>query len=310
LEPVVAAFLENLFVIVRDCTYLTQLEQSLRHLAGMAFAEDLPDGDVTAAVLGLAGRRSTGRIICREPVSMCGARWFAVVVDTFRECLGLPEADLHVLCHHQDGMRLEAGTELFSLSGDTAAIVALERSLLNFLGRGIGIANITHEYVALVRRFSQTTHILDTRKTLPAFRWFDKYAVLCGGGHNHRMNLSDQVLIKENHLAELGGVSEALAHVRRNLTKPVNIEIEVRDMAQLDEALAAECPLIMLDNFTPEMVARACARPRGNSLLEVSGGVTAANIGDYARHQPDRISIGALTHSVKAPDLSLLIDEE
>jgi len=288
-----------------SCEYLAFLESSTSCLARMAFQEDMPLGDITAHVLSLRGRTGEAVIICREDVSFCGEAWFGTVVETYRGFV--PNADIRVNCLATDGQRLPAGSTLMTLSGDVSDIVSLERTLLNFLGRGIGIANATWQHVAEVRRYTHVTQVLDTRKTLPGFRYFDKYAVLCGGGQNHRMGLSDMVLIKENHLAKLGGVGSAMTHVRQLLQRPLPIQVEVCNLPQLDEAIAARVPLIMLDNFSPEMVAHAMARPYGESLLEVSGGVSLANIGDYAPHAPHRISIGAITHSVKAPDLSLLI---
>jgi len=293
-------------VAMVNCDYLEKVLASVRELANLAFAEDMPEGDVTAEVMGLQARQAKAHIITREPVPMCGAAWYEEVVDAYRR--HNPTAQIQVTCLAQDGKRLKAGSVLFELEGDAASIVGLERTLLNFVGRGIGIASATAVYVDAVT--NDRTRILDTRKTLPGFRYFDKYAVLCGGGANHRLNLSDQVLIKENHLARFGGVAAAVAHVRENLTRPVEIQIEVDTFDQLLEAIEAECPLIMLDNFTPETVKRACELTRGSCRLEVSGGITLDNMQAYLHPLLDRISIGALTHSVKAPDLSLLITED
>ncbi|MDJ0836883.1 MAG: carboxylating nicotinate-nucleotide diphosphorylase [Acidobacteriota bacterium] len=291
------------------CNYLPRVRESVKALAGPAFEEDMPDGDITAAAMQLRGRNGRAHLITREPVPMCGAAWFDPVIDAYRA--HEPQARLEVYSPIEDGQRVEAGTTLFELDGDVADIVAVERTLLNFLGRGIGIARQTAAFVDRIRATgNQRTQILDTRKTLPGFRYFDKYAVLCGGGQNHRLNLSDQVLIKENHLARFGGVARAVAHVRANLPRPVEIQIEVCNMDQLKEAVDAECPIIMLDNFEPEMVRRACDMPRGACLLEVSGGITLDNIDRFLQPNLDRISVGSLTHSVIAPDLSLLITEE
>ncbi len=291
-------------MVAISCSYLSELGESVSQLARLAFTEDGVTADVTASVLGLQGRRTRAVIICREPVHFVGRAWLEAVVAAYLEIC--PTTDLRVEALAEDGQALPAQTRLLALEGDAAAIVGLERVLLNFLGRAIGIANTTATYVETVRQVSQITHILDTRKTLPGFRFFDKYAVLCGGGRNHRMGLADMVLIKENHIAQLGGVTAALTHVRRRLDRDLPIQVEVTNLAQLDEALAADCPLIMLDNFTPEWVAEARQRDLGQSELEVSGGINLSNIASYAVHHPHRISIGALTHSVKAPDLSLL----
>lgn len=287
--------------------YAQELEAQVTALARAAFAEDLPEGDVTADVLQLETLNGRGQIICRQPIYSCGARWYMHVINAFHEAFS--HAPLKVTCHTEDGLAYPPQTKLFTLEGSVAAIVAIERPLLNFLGRGIGIANATAKFAEAVARQNSHTKIFDTRKTLPGYRYFDKYAVLCGGGRNHRLNLSDQVLIKENHIAKLDGVKQALAYVRARLTKPVAIQIEVENLSQLKEALEAECPIIMLDNFTPAMVREACEMPRGNSLLEASGGMTLDNIAAYCHPRLDRISIGAITHSIVAPDLSLLISE-
>lgn len=288
--------------------YRAQLLESVYRLAEMAFAEDMPDGDLTADILGLAGLNGEAQLICREPVYMCGALWYDQVVHAFRrQC---PSLTLEVQALFADGQKAETGSTLFELKGNLAAILAVERTLLNFLTRAIGVANLTGRHVEAVRKYNPHTQVLDTRKTQPGYRWLDKYAVLCGGGQNHRLNLSTGVLIKENHIAKLAGVPQALQFVRERLTKDVDIEIEVRTMAELKQALAAECPIVMLDNFTPEMVREACSLPRKATLIEVSGGINLNNIGSYCHPQLDRISIGALTHSITAPDLSLLVREE
>lgn len=287
--------------------YAAELDTQVIALARAAFAEDIPDGDVTADVLQLNQHRGLGEIICRQPIHACGARWYQHIVDAFHEVF--PNDRLDVTCHIEDGVAYPAQSRLFTLEGSVAAIVAIERTLLNFLGRGIGIANATAKFAAAVARNNDHTRIYDTRKTLPSYRYFDKYAVLCGGGCNHRINLSDQVLIKENHIAKLDGVKQALTYVRQHLTKSVQIQIEVENLSQLKEALEAECPIIMLDNFSPAMVREACEMPRGNSAIEASGGITLDNIAAYCHPRLDRISIGAITHSITAPDLSLLISE-
>lgn len=289
-----------------SCSYLPQLRESVRKIAQLAFEEDMPRGDITATLLAMRGSKASGRIICREDITFSAEAWYREVLDEYRRYQ--KESDIQLNCLANDGERLKAGATLFELTGDGAEIVGLERTLLNFLGRAIGVANATWEHLAIVRQHSQETQILDTRKTQPGYRYFDKYAVLCGGGHNHRMNLSDMVLIKENHLAKLGGVAATLAHVRKHVPRDVPIQIEVSSLAQLEEAVASHCPLVMLDNFSPEQVALATARDNGESQIEISGGINQNNLGAYAAQAPQRISVGALTHSVKAPDLSLLID--
>ena len=179
-------------------SYRDALLASVAKLADAAFMEDAPQGDVTAEVLQLERFSGVGKIICRETIHMCGSAWYGEVLQRFISWR--PNAELEITCHVEDGQEYQPGTELFSVKGRIDSIVEIERPLLNFLGRAIGIANATALFVNQVRRFSERTQIFDTRKTLPAYRFFDKYAVLCGGGRNHRMGLSDQVLVKENHI--------------------------------------------------------------------------------------------------------------
>jgi len=294
-------------VIPFDCDYQDRVVQDVAILAERAFAEDMPDGDVTARVLQLDQREAEAEIICREPVSMCGGLWLEAVLEAHNATHSHQPVRVKTL--HQDGARVAAGSTLFQIEGNAAALLTLERTLLNFLGRGIGIANATYAYVSQVRKHNNFTHVLDTRKTLPGYRHFDKYAVLCGGGHNHRMNLSDQILIKENHIAKLEGITSAMAFIKKHLDRQVGIQIEVRSMEELKEAIAAGFPIIMLDNFTPDQVWEACDLERGTCQLEVSGGISLTNIGTYCHPNLDRISIGAITHSIVAPDLSLLMRE-
>lgn len=284
------------------------LRLSVAALARLAFAEDLPDGDVTARILDLGGQTARARLICREAVIMCGAAWHDRILDAYRE--RVPDADLVIEPKAADGNHVAAHGVLFEWRGRAADIVAVERTFLNFLGRAIGIANATRAFVDAVSGPGAKTKILDTRKTLPGYRYFDKYAVRCGGGHNHRMSLSDQVLVKENHIAKAGGIATVMARARQRLPPGFPIQIEVESPAQLREALDAGCPLIMLDDFTVDQVADACRSTRGKAPLEVSGGITLNTVAAYAAPGPERISVGAITHSIKTPDLSLLVEEE
>lgn len=288
-------------------SYSKELRGSVFQLACLAFDEDIPREDVTAKALELHKHTATAKIICRETICMSGEAWYQEILKAYFQ--KYPDSKLQVECHAEDGDILKPQSTLFSFEGRVSDIVALERTFLNFIGRSIGIASLTANYMNLVREQNNRTRVLDTRKTLPGFRFIDKYAVLCGGGKNHRMGLSDMVLIKENHIARLNGVKEALTYVKSNLNEDIPVQVEVETMEQLKEALDSNCPFILLDNFTPKMVKEACEMDLGESQLEVSGGVSMENIVSYCHPKLDRISIGGLTHSVKAPDLSLLIDE-
>lgn len=292
---------------MQTCPYTKQLTSSVYRLAQLAFAEDIPETDVTAVTLGLRGTHAQAEVIIRQSGTMVGSVWYLEVLRAYCEKI---EAEIQVSPQFSDGDRLKAGDVLFRIEGDRADIVGFERTFLNFLGRGIGIAIKTRAFVDLVRSTGAPTEVLDTRKTLPGFRYFDKYAVLCGGGSNHRMNLSDQILIKENHVASFGSIEKTLMYARERAPAGVPIEIEVTTLDQLRDALDAGCNLIMLDNFSPQWVQEACSWDRQTAQLEVSGGINLQNITSYCHRNLDRISVGSLTHSVIAPDLTLLIQED
>jgi nicotinate-nucleotide pyrophosphorylase (carboxylating) len=296
-----------------NIAYRVQLEQSVYDLGKMAFREDLPVGDVTASLLGLEQTRGEAFILCREDVCMSGCLWVPSLLQAFFDTFcgnHDQQPDLKVTPLAEDATRLVRGSSLYQLSGASNQMLAFERTFLNFLSRGIGIANQTHDLVQLVRATGSGTRVLDTRKTLPGYRFFDKYAVLCGGGMNHRMSLSDQVLIKENHIAKFSGVRAVLDRVSSGNIQGIPVEIEVQNLDECREAIQTGCDIIMLDNFTPEQVAIACELEHASIQFEASGGITAKNIELYCQAGVDRISIGSLTHSVIAPDLTMLIEEE
>jgi nicotinate-nucleotide pyrophosphorylase (carboxylating) len=212
----------------------------------------------------------------------------------------------------EEGTRLSPGTALASVRGSMAAILSTERIVLNFLQRLSGVASLTRKYVDLVADLP--VRILDTRKTTPGWRLLEKYAVRCGGGHNHRMGLYDGVMLKDNHLAALartgaaGTISEAVRRVRQKYGTSVPVEVEVDTLQQLDEALTAGPDMVLLDNMTVEMLREAVQRRNKAApgiLLEASGGVNLQTLRGIAETRVDRISIGALTHSAPALDIGL-----
>ena len=207
----------------------------------------------------------------------------------------------------RDGQALRPGDLIAEISGSARAILSGERVALNFLQRLSGIATQTHRYAEKVKDY--TAVIVDTRKTTPGLRVLEKYAVRMGGGNNHRFGLYDAVLIKDNHIKIAGGIKEAVERVRGQIPHTMKIEVEVESLAQLEEALAAKAEIILLDNMSPELLRQAVALTGGRALLEASGGVTEATVTEIAAAGVDLISVGALTHSVKALDLSLDIDQ-
>lgn len=268
-------------------------------LIDLALEEDIRQGDLTTESIGVHGS-ATGRIICRQAVVVCGlpvARWVVERVDP----------QLRLTTRVQEGRLLSPGSELASLDGPQASILLVERTLLNFLMRMCGVATMTHRLVGAVQ--GTRARIIDTRKTLPGWRVLDKYAVRTGGGGNHRMDLASGILIKDNHIAACGGsVTEAVRRARTAAPHSLRVEVEVESMQQASEALAAGAEVLLLDNMTPEQVEQVARAVGQQTLLEVSGGVTEQTVRAYADAGVHLISVGALTHSAPAVDLSLELE--
>jgi nicotinate-nucleotide pyrophosphorylase (carboxylating) len=272
-------------------------------LIDAALAEDVGPGDVTTSATVPADARGTAEITAKEDGVVCG-------LPVAREVFARLDPDIVFEADVRDGEVVAAGTVIARVQGPARAILSGERTALNFLQHLSGIATAVARIVNVLE--GTDTRILDTRKTVPGMRLLAKYAVRCGGGRNHRKGLYDKVLIKENHLAAAGGVRAAVT--RSRAAHPgLEIEVEVTNLRELDEALAAEPDWILLDNFRPTRVADAVARISGWSWkhkdrrprVEVSGGITAETVRDYALEGVDFISMGALTHSARALDLSL-----
>lgn len=266
-------------------------------LVTQALAEDVGDGDVTAQLIG-ADLQASGNIITREDGILCGT---AFALEAFQQI----DPSCHVEWHSQDGDAVTAGNPLCTLSGPARALLTAERTALNFLQLLSGTATTAGHYAARVAHTS--VKLLDTRKTLPGLRLAQKYAVTCGGCHNHRIGLFDAFLIKENHIAAAGGIAEAVAAARKVAPdKPVEVEVENEN--ELYEALTAGADRIMLDNFTLAALRDAVAHTGGRAELEASGNVTGETLVAIAETGVDFISIGALTKHAKALDLSMRID--
>lgn len=268
-----------------------------------ALLEDLGRGDVTTqAVLEEAGLTPAGRparasLVAKQELTLAG---WPVFVRVF-EMLGPVRAEVHF----EEGQRVGPGA-VGRLEGDAAVLLRGERVALNLLQRMCGVATATR---ALADRIAHTrARLLDTRKTTPLWRSLEKYAVRAGGGHNHRMGLDDAILIKENHIAVAGGVEAAILACRRHASHLLKIEIEVRTLEELERAVAAGAEVVMLDNMTPALVRQAVQQAGGRCLLEVSGGIDADTVVQFAETGVDFISVGALTHSYRSADLSLLIE--
>ncbi len=272
----------------------------LSELVSRALAEDIGTGDVTTQSTVPAGAQARASIVQKAPGVFYG-------VQVLREVCAQAGPALAVELSVADGAHSEPGTTVATIAGDAAAILRAERTALNFLGRLSGIATLTARYVQAVA--GSRAQILDTRKTTPTLRALEKAAVVAGGGVNHRAGLYDMVLIKENHIAAAGGVRAAVEAARAAFPElPMDVECSTRE--ELLEALAAGAPRLLLDNFAPDELADLVELARGRAELEASGGVTLENVRAVAMSGVDFISVGALTHSAPALDLSLLLERE
>lgn len=259
-----------------------------------ALNEDLGTGDLTAKLVP-QGAAGAATVLCRDSAILCGVAWFS---EVFRQL----DEDVGINWRCGDGDAINPGQTVCSLSGNTRALLSGERTALNFLQLLSGTATATHEYASLVA--GTTTRLLDTRKTLPGLRSAQKYAVLCGGGTNHRMGLYDAMLIKENHIGVCGSITAALEQAKATHRY---IEIEVEDEEELEEALNAGADAVLLDNFTLDQIRRAVQLNNGRARLEVSGGVDKNTLTALAATGVDFISVGALTKDVRAIDFSMLL---
>lgn len=281
---------------------LNLCRDELRGFIRRALAEDLPFGDLTSdLLLGEASRR------CRAEALVKGRELVAAGVPVAGLVFSEIDPDVTFTVLAGEGRRVPAGHLLFEVAGEAKSLLAGERVALNLLQHTCGIATVTRGFVDAVA--GTGVRILDTRKTTPGLRVLEKYAVTAGGGHNHRFSLSDGILIKENHIIAAGGIRPALAAAAgRRSGHLVKTEIEVTGLAEVREALEAGADMLLLDNFTPDDVRRAVELVAGRVPLEVSGGIGPGNVRAYAEAGPDFISVGQLTHSAPAADISLLFN--
>ena len=279
---------------------MPQLPADLATQVEAALREDLGSGDVTAALVP-AAQRVRGSVVAREEAVLCGRAW---VDETFRQL----DPRVQLTWHASDGERVAAGQAIFAIAGPARPVLSGERTALNFLQLLSGTATMTRRFVDAVA--GTGCRILDTRKTVPGLRTAQKYAVRCGGAHNHRMGLYDQVLIKENHIAAARSLTGAIEAARRSAAG-IGVEVEVETLGELQEALNARPDIILLDDFTLEDMRAAVAlnRAAGTAAkLEVSGSVSLEAVRAIAETGVDYISVGALTKHVRAIDLSMRLD--
>lgn len=261
-----------------------------------ALKEDMPMGDITTESTVAEDETSFARLIAKEDMVIAG-------LEVFCRVFILLDPNTYVERYADDGDKVNAGTIIMKLSGNSRAMLKAERTALNLLQRMSGIATATRKFADILE--GTKTKIVDTRKTVPGLRYLDKMAVRMGGGTNHRFSLSDGVLIKDNHIRASGGITAAVKKARARIPHTVKIEVETESLEQVKEALSAGADIIMLDNMTPEAMEEAVLFINGRALTEASGNIAADNLAIVAKTGVDLISSGSLTHSVKAADISL-----
>ncbi|MDY0073099.1 MAG: carboxylating nicotinate-nucleotide diphosphorylase [Thauera sp.] len=272
-----------------------QLRVDLQRTVAAALAEDIGRGDLTARLVA-TDTPGRARVITREEGVLCGQAWFDA-------CFAALDASARIHWHCQDGERIRPNQLLCEIEADARVLLTAERSALNFVQLLSATATITRRHVDAIA--GTRARIVDTRKTLPGLRLAQKYAVVCGGGLNHRVGLDDGILIKENHIIAAGSIAAVLAQAREIAPAGVFIEVEVETLDELQQALAAGATMILLDNMSLEQLRAAVSLTAGRAILEASGGVSLESVRAIAETGVDRISIGALTKDVRALDLSL-----
>jgi len=269
-------------------------------LIDMALEEDIGRGDITCRLTVAQDLNATGHLIAKSNLVVSGIHVFAEVMKRVDSTLVV---DIFV----DDGQRVEKDALVAQVNGSVASMLMGERVALNFLQRLSGTATMTRAFMDALPE-NTTTSLVDTRKTTPGMRWLERNAVRDGGGNNHRVDLAGGVLIKENHIAAAGSVTRAVTLCKEGAPHPLKVEVEVRNEAELDEALAAGADIIMLDNMTVEQMAQAVKKVNGRAILEASGGVNLKTVAAIAATGVDIISVGGFTHSAPGADISFLID--
>lgn len=274
-------------------------KKRIEEIIKSALAEDINTGDITTNLLIPEDKNASAFMMAKETGVIAGMEIAEMVFKYL-------SADINWKPLVNDGDKVEKGTRIAEIKGSYRAILTGERLALNFLQRMSGIASETAKYVELVK--GSGTEILDTRKTVPGLRILDKYAVKAGGGTNHRIGLYDMVMIKDNHIEVAGSITKAVDNIRKELPAGIKIEVETKNLAEVKEALAANADVIMLDNMDNETMSEAVKIVAGKAKTEASGNMSLERIKGVSETGVDYISIGALTHSVKALDIGQYID--
>jgi len=282
----------------------------IRTLLEAALAEDKVANDITTALTIEPGLRASGTIIAKQACVVAGLGCIPVFLDIFAKMSTRPVGRFEVVSHPEifDGVKVKKGQTLAVIRHNAASILSCERVILNLMQRMSGIATLTNEFVKAVA--GTKTKVLDTRKTIPGLRTLDKYAVCCGGGVNHRLDLQDGILIKNNHISLGGGLPAALERALKGRKAGQVVQVEVRTPLELEQAIAGGAESILLDNMTPSVVKKAVKQIRAalpGVPIEASGNMSLKTVRDYAVAGVDFVSVGALTHSAAAVDLSMRI---
>jgi nicotinate-nucleotide pyrophosphorylase (carboxylating) len=272
--------------------------EAVRRIIRRALEEDIRSGDVTTSAILTGSETGLATALAKEDLVVAG-------LDVFREVFRVRDAGLVFETALSEGTWAHRGTVLATIAGSLSSILTAERVALNLFQRMCGIATLTKQFVDAVA--GTKAKILDTRKTMPGLRIIDKYSVRAGGGLNHRYGLYDGVLIKDNHIEAVGGITEAVRRVRGQAPLTVKIEVEVKNLAEVEEAVAVGADIIMLDNMPADNMKKAVALIGGRALVEASGNVTLSTVKEIAGTGVDFISAGTLTHSVRAADISLKV---
>ncbi len=272
-------------------------------LIDLALEEDAAYGDLTSQSIFTTEHSSSARILARQDMVVCG-------LDIAKQVFLRVDSSLNIKLQSVDGGQVANGDAVLVAEGSTISILTAERTALNFLQRLSGIATYSKQFADAAATAATGVRVVDTRKTTPAWRALEKYAVRCGGCFNHRASLSEHVLIKENHITAAGSLSSAVRLARDLAPHTAKIEVETETLDDVREALEAGAEVIMLDNMSPAQIIEAVKLINGAAIVEISGGVSLATIADYALPGVDVISVGALTHSAPAADFSLIIPKD
>ncbi len=262
----------------------------------LALEEDLGPGDITTLAIIDASTRGKARLLAKEEIVLAG-------IEVFDRVLSRLDPEISVRSNFRDGDVVPEGSEVGLVEGSIRGILSGERTALNFLQHLSGIATVTRRYVE--KTDPTRVRLIDTRKTTPGLRVLEKYAVRMGGGFNHRMGLFDGILIKDNHIAAAGSISEAVIKARATVPHTVRIEVEVDDLRGLEDAIEAGADAVLLDNMSTEEMRNAVQTARGRVLLEASGGITLESVEEISQTGVNLISVGAITHSARSVDISL-----